>query len=156
MNWHNVVRLILLALVVLGVVSFCTLDFGYWESSAEYEPDGLTVTVGRSGGSRTLKLVDRQGALVEVSLLTEWGPDLRTNLYRTEDRKLGIIDFAGAWKVLQAPLRLERTKPSDHWDYVGTFMRDGYAPASQAKECMDILLDEPPPPDRSEMYRRRC
>lgn len=152
----SVVGLILLALTLLGVVSFCTLDLGYWESSTNYEPGGLTVSVGRTGDFRTFKVEDRQGRKVETDLMSEWGPDLRTNLYRTVDGKLGLIDFGGTWIVLQSPLRLEQARSSDQWDYLGTFLRDGFKPEQEAEECMDLLLDEPPPSNRSEMYRRQC
>lgn len=146
----------MLALALLGVVSFCTLDTGYLESRTGYEPGGLIVSVVRRWDSRTLTVETRQGERVERILLDEWGPGLRTNLYRMGDGNLGIIDFGGSWEVLQSPLRLQRATPSDQWDYLGTFLRDGYKPKQETVECMDILMDEPPPPNRSGMYRRRC
>jgi len=146
----------LLALTLLGVVSFCTLDFGYRETSTRYEPGGLTVSLGRSGDSRTLEVENGEGERVETSLMSEWGPSLRTNLYRTADGNLGLIDFGATWMILQSPLRLEEAKPSKQWQYLGTFLRDGYKPGNQRQECMDTLMDGPPPPYRSWIYREWC
>jgi len=154
--WTTLKRLSLAGLTLIGVISFCSLDFDYAESSASFEPGQLNVAIGRTWHSRTLTVANAAGERVGADLMKEWGPELRTNMYQTSQDELGILDFGGAWRVLHSPLRLEQTRPSNDWEYLGTFLRGGYRAAQDEDECMDILLDEPPPPIRSWVYRERC
>ena len=156
MPWTTIKLLSLAGLTLIGVISFCSLDFDYTESSASFEPGQLKVAIGRTWHSRTLTVANTDGESVEVGLMNEWGPELRTNLYQTSQDELGILDFGGAWRVLHSPLRLEQTMPSNSWEYLGTLLRVGYRTAQDEDECMDILLNEPPPAIRSWVYRERC
>lgn len=129
MPWTTIKRLSLAGLTLIGVISFCSADFHYTESSASFEPGQLKVAIGQTWHSRTLTVANTARERGKVGLMNGWGPELRTNLYRTSQDELGILDFGGAWWVLNSPLRLAQTRPSNDWEYLGTFLRVGYRTA---------------------------
>jgi len=150
-------RLTIMFLVFLGVVAACSM--GALQETRMSDPQtGVTVSIGSAwfGQGRILKITDLAGERVQFELIGEWGPTLRTNIYRTPNGELGIIDFQGAWKVVRNPLDLDLAKPSAVWEYLGTLIEDSFRDAGQQPECMDILMDEPPPPHRSWIYRQSC
>lgn len=145
--------------LVCVVLAACSPRF---ESRMTDEVSGITVVVDRSWGNRTLIVFDRSGTRVEQELISEWGPDLRTNVYRTTSGDLAVIDFGGEWLMLREPLRLEPTYRSNDWEYLGTLLQSDFRDASEGAECMDVLMDDSPPTrgtpptPRSWMFRRNC
>ena len=106
-----------------------------------------------------MSIFEENGDRVEAEVIAEWGPKLRTNLYKNTDGGLSIIDFDGTWNVRRDPLRLEQSWPSDKWQYLGTLMLSGYRTAQEEPECMDILMEEEsltePSSLRGKAYRSR-
>lgn len=153
---RTIVKLTLICLVLTGALALCSIDWGLQESRMSDAKSGISVAVARSWQGRYLTVAASTGERVREKLLDEWGPDLRTNVYRTTDGGIGVIDFAGTWKVLRDPLRLQDSLEPDAWQYLGTLLPSGFRDTTQEAECMDILMDEPPPPHRSWMYREWC
>lgn len=152
-----IVRLVVVVLAIVGVIAVCFILNEQVTSTMSDPQTGLSVSVGQPFlGNRTLRIVAAVNERVQTDLVAEWGPNLRTNLYRTATGGLAVLDFAGSWIVLQSPLRLEPAVPADDWEYLGTLIGRRFESASQAPECMDILMNEPPPPQRSWVYRQSC
>lgn len=133
-------------------------------SSARWAPElrvtegDVTIAVRYTFDRRTIA-VAAGSERASKDVIAEWGPDLRTNIYRTPTGTLAILDFDGAWEILRDPLRLNGVLPSNEWQYLGTLFQDGFHRASETPECMDILMSgEPPPRDewRGWAYRNRC
>jgi hypothetical protein len=144
-------------LVVIGLVAVAIVLTQTGPELRVTEGD-VTVAVRHTLDRRTI-VVSAGGERVSTDVIAEWGPDLRTNVYRTPSGSLAIIDFDGSWQVLRDPLKLESTSARNDWQYLGTLFMHGFHPGSEVPECMDILMSgEPPPPDdrRGWAYRNNC
>lgn len=150
----------LVAGVLIGI-NMPDLFFKYQEASKTIIGLGLTITVSQYGEERSLRIVDRRGNVLDRELIADWGPDLRTNIYQVDSNTIAIMDFANVFSVPTNPLSMKYTSPSKDWKYLGTFVRMQrelqFAGAGEVAECMDILMDEPPPKNgREDIYRERC
>jgi hypothetical protein len=71
------------------------------------------------------------------------------------------MDFGGTLRISAGPVAMKYDSPSKNWTYLGTFVRLQqklqFSPAGDIDECMDILMDEPPPKNgRQNIYRESC
>lgn len=117
--------------------------FPLGSSSRIYLEDfDMFVVIDQHANNRTLSVVTPNGAHADVDVIAEWGPKLRTNLYKNEEGGLSVVDFDGTWTVRRNPLRFEKSWSSDGWQYLGTLMLSGYRTADEEPECMDILMED--------------
>lgn len=161
------IRFLTFVTASIGAAGFAVIcivylwDFPLHDLSRSVKVGNLTVTVTQRGEERWLTVSDGNKPPAKAELMSVWGPDLRTNLYRVDQSTIAIIDFGAILAFDDRSPGLTQVQPKRRWVYLGAFLRDGnqlkFFPKGTLPECMDILMDEAPPEnERKNIYRRQC